>query len=51
MKYCNLFIFGLFYEYTTTLEYVYMHAMYSVNEAEYLIRVRVAASQEYVNTY
>jgi len=43
-------MFGLFYEYNN-LEYVHMHVIYMVDQAEYVIRIRVAASQEYVNTY
>jgi len=52
MKYGILFIFTLFYEYST-LEYVHIHVIfiYRVHQAEYGIRILVAASQEYVNTY
>jgi len=49
-KYGILFIFSLFYEYSN-LEYVHIHVIYRANQAEYGIRIRVAASQEYVNTY
>ena len=49
-KYGILFIFSLFYEYSN-LEYVHIHVIRRVNQAEYVIRVLVAASQEYVNTY
>jgi len=45
-----IFIFSLFYEYRN-LEYVHIHVIYRVNQAEYIIRFRVAAFQEYVNTY
>jgi len=45
-----LFIFSLFYEYGN-LEYVHIHVIYRVNQAEYVIRIRVAASQECVNIY
>ena len=50
MQYGILFIFCLFYEYSN-LEYVHNHVIYRVHQAEYVIHVRVAASQEYVNTY
>ena len=33
------------------LEYVRSHAICRVNQAEYAIRIPVAAPQEYVNTY
>jgi len=49
-KYSILFIFSLFYEYSNP-EYVHIHAIYRVDQAEYGIRIRVAGSQEYVNTY
>jgi len=49
-KYSILFIFSLFYEYST-LEYAHIHVIYRVDQAEYGIRILVAASQEYVNTY
>jgi len=49
IKYGILFIFSLFYEYIN-LEYVRICVIYRVNQAEYVIRIRVAASQEYVNT-
>jgi len=42
-----LFIFSLFCEYIN-LEYVRMHVIYRVHQAEY---ANVAAPQEYVNTY
>jgi len=45
-----LFIFSLFHEYRN-FEYVPIHSIYGVNQAEYCIRILVAASQEYVNTY
>ena len=50
IQYGILFTFSLFYEYSN-LEYVHIHAIYRVNQAEYVIHVLVAASQEYVNTY
>jgi hypothetical protein len=28
-----------------------MHGIYRVNQAEYVVRIRVAAPQEYVNAY
>jgi len=49
-KFCILFIFRPFDEYST-LEYVHIHVIYRVHQAEYGIRILVAASQEYVNTY
>jgi len=39
---------SLFCEYVH-LEYVHIHAIYRVNQAEYIIRIRVVAPQEYVN--
>jgi len=50
MKYGILFIFSLFYEYSN-LEYVHFHVLYRVIQADYVIRILVAAAQEYVNTY
>jgi len=51
MKYGILFIFSLFYEYSN-LEYERIHATCQrVQQAEYIIRIGVVASQEYVNTY
>jgi len=47
---CILFILSLFYEHSN-LEYVHIHVIYRVNQAEYVIRILVAAPQEYVNTY
>jgi len=38
------------YEYSN-LEYVRVPVKYRVHQAEYGIHIRVAASQEYVNTY
>jgi len=49
-KYGILFMFSLFYEYSN-LEYVHIRVICRVNQAEYVIRLLVAASQEYVNTY
>ena len=50
IQYGILFRLSLFYEYIN-LEYVRIHDIYRVNQAEYVIRIRVAASQEEVNTY
>jgi len=50
VKYGILFLSSLFYEYSN-LEYVHMHVIYQVHQAEYGIRFLVAASHEYVNTY
>ena len=50
IKYGILFIFRLFYEYSN-LAYVHIHVIYRVIQAEYVIRILVAVSQEYVNTY
>jgi len=41
---------GLLYEYSN-LEYERIYVIYRVTQAEYDIRVFIAASQEYVNTY
>jgi len=49
-EYGILFMLSLFCEYGN-LEYVHFHVIYRVNQAEYCIRIRVAASQEYVNIY
>jgi len=49
-KYGILFIFSLFCEYRT-LEYVRIHVIYRVDQAECGIYILVAASHEYVNTY
>jgi len=43
-----LIIFSLLYEYSN-LEYVHIHAIHRVNQAEYRIRIRVATPREYVN--
>jgi len=45
-----LFIFNLFCEYSN-LEYVRIHAICRVYQAEYAIRILMAAPPEYVNTY
>ena len=45
-----LFIFSLFGEYIQ-LEYARIHVIYRVNQAEYVIHIRVVAPQEYVNIY
>jgi len=44
------FIIGLFCAYSN-LEYVRVPVIHRINQAEYVIHVCVAASQEYVNTY
>jgi len=49
-KYGILFLFSLCCEYSN-LEYAHIHVIYRVNQTECVIRIRVAASQEYVNTY
>jgi len=38
------------YEYSN-LEYVHIHAICRVSQAEYVTRIRVSASQKQVNTY
>jgi len=43
-------MFSLFCEYIR-LEYVRLHVIYRVNQAEYAIHILVVASQEYVNTF
>jgi len=43
-------MFSLFYEYVN-LEYLCIHVIYRGSQAEYVIRIPLAASQEYVNTY
>jgi len=43
-------MFGLLYEYSH-LECERIYAIYRVTQAEYDIRIRMAASQKYVNTY
>jgi len=50
IEYGILFIFSLLYEYTN-LEYVHIHLMYRVDQAECVIHIRVATPQEYVNSY
>jgi len=49
-EYGILFIFSLFCEYIH-LEYVRIHVIYKVNQAEYVIHILVVALQEYVNIY
>ena len=49
-KYSILFIFSLFCDYTS-LEYVRIHVIYRVSQSEYVIRLLVAAPQEYLNIY
>jgi len=43
-------MFSLVYEYSY-VECILIHGIYRVDQAEYVIRIRAAASQEYVNTY
>jgi len=50
IEYSILFIFSLFYEYSN-LEYVHIHVIYRVGQAEYGIGILLAVSQEYVDTY
>jgi len=50
IKYGILFIFSPFYEYGH-LAYEHVPVEYRVQQAEYSIRIPVAAPQEYVNTY
>ena len=47
-QYGILSIFSQFCEYTH-LEYVRIHGMYRVNQAEYVIHMLVVAPKEYVN--
>jgi len=49
-EYGILFIFSLFCEYMH-LVYVRIHAIYRVDQAEYVIHMLVVAPQEYVNIY
>jgi len=49
-EYCILFIVSLFCDYSH-LEYVRIHVIYRVNQAEYVITILVVAPQEYVNIY
>jgi len=49
-EYGILFVFSLLCEYIL-IEYVRIHVIYKVNQAEYVIHIRVASPQEYVNTY
>ena len=49
-EYGILLISILFCEYVH-LEYVRIHVIYRVNQAEYIIHIRVVAPQEYVNIY
>jgi len=49
-EYGLLFIFRLFCEYIQ-LEYVRIHVIYRVNQAEYGIHILVVAPQEYLNIY
>ena len=49
-EYGILFIINLFCEYFH-LEYVRVHVIYRVNQAEYVIHILVVVPQEYVNIY
>jgi len=49
-QYGILFIFSLFCEYIH-LEYIRIHAIYRVTQAEYVIHILVVAPQEYVSIY
>ena len=49
-EYGILFIFSLLCVHIH-LEYVRIHVIYRVNQAEYVIHILVVASQEYVNIY
>jgi len=49
-KYGIIFTFSVFYEYSN-LEYVRVPVLYRVNVAEYVIRILVALTQEYVNSF
>jgi len=49
-EYGILFILSLLCEYSH-LEYVRIHVIYRVNQAEYIIYILVVAPQEYVNIY
>jgi len=49
-EYGTLFIFSLFCEYIQ-LDYVRIHVIYRVHQAEHSIHIVVVASQEYVNIY
>jgi len=50
IQYGILFIFSLFYEYGNP-KYDHIHGICRVSQAEYAIRILVAAPQEYVNTF
>jgi len=50
IQYGIIFIVGLFYEYLN-LEYVRIHGISRVSQAEYGIYIRVVPPQEYVNSY
>ena len=45
-----LFLSSLFHEYSN-LECVRVPVKYGIDQTEYVIRILVAVSQEYVNTY
>ena len=49
-EYGSLFIFSLLCEYIH-LEYVLIHGIYRVHQAEYGIHILVVVPQEYVNIY
>jgi len=50
IKYGILFRFRPFYVYSN-LAYAHIHVICKVNQADYGIRILVAGSQDYVNTY
>jgi len=43
-------MYSLLYEYSN-LEYIRIYVIERITQAEYVIRIIMAASQEYVNTY
>jgi len=50
INYGILFLFRPFYE-CSIPEYEHVPVLNRVHQAEYIIHIRVAASQKYVNTY
>jgi len=50
IRYGILFVFSPIHEYSN-LEYEHVVVLYRSHQAEYVIHIRVVASQEYVNTY
>jgi len=49
-EYGILLVLNLFCEYSA-LEYVHIHVIYRVSQAEYVIHILVVAPQEYVKIY